>query len=108
MFHVPMAGKNFFWMWFYFDISNIKNEENPSLNFAWFLQISALNVEIIIYHSVSLGPYPPLANHNPVIFSVPQALKNFVIPPRQTKSPDNSNILHLYWFTNSLQTRLNS
>ena len=103
-----MAGKNFFWMWFYFDISNIKNEENPGLNFAWFLQISALNVEIIIYHSVSLGPYPPLANHNPVIFSVPQALKNFVIPPRQTKSPDNSNILHLYWFTNSLQTRLNS
>ena len=46
--------------------------------------------------------------------TTPQALKNLTSPPRQTKSPDNSNVLHmfnkkhLHWFQSSLQTRLNS
>ena len=31
-----------------------------------------------------------------------QALKNLTSPPRQTKSPDNSNIMHL--FNNNIYT----
>ena len=39
----------------------------------------------------------PLAKHKPAIFFVPQALKNVIsLPPRQTKSPDNSNVLHMF------------
>ena len=37
-----------------------------------------------------------LANHNQEIFSVPQALKNLKSLPRQTKSPNNSNVLHMF------------
>ena len=37
-----------------------------------------------------------LADHNPAIFSVLQALKNLTSPPRQTKSPDNSNTLQMF------------
>ena len=51
---------------------------------------------------------PPLANHNLETFPVPQILKKFI---RQTKSPDNFNVLHMLnsnLFQNSLQTRLNS
>ena len=47
-------------------------------------------------HSVNLGTDPSLANHNPAISSVPQALENLLSPPRQTKSPDNSNVLHVF------------
>ena len=68
--------------------------------------------------SVSLGadhpPPPSLANHNPAISSVPQALKILTSPSRQTKSPDNSNALNVFinndTYTNfkSLQTHANS
>ena len=37
-----------------------------------------------------------LANHNQEIFSVPQALKNLKSLPTQTKSPNNSNVLHMF------------
>ena len=37
-----------------------------------------------------------LANHNQEIFSVPQALKNLKSLLRQTKSPNNSNVLHMF------------
>ena len=37
-----------------------------------------------------------LANHNQEIFSVPQALKNLKSLPRQTESPNNSNVLHMF------------
>ena len=50
--------------------------------------------------SVSRGadhpPPPSLANHNPAISSVPQALKILTSPSRQTKSPDNSNALNVF------------
>ena len=48
------------------------------------------------HHSVSLGTDPPLANTIQQFFSVPQTLKNLAIPPRSTKSPDNSNVLHMF------------
>lgn len=37
---------------------------------------------LILIHSVSLDTDPSLANDNPGIFSVPQALKNSISPPR--------------------------
>ena len=45
-------------------------------------------------HSVSLGTDPPLSKPQPCSFFCPppQALKNLISPPRQTKSPDNSTI----------------
>ena len=46
--------------------------------------------------SVNLGTDPSLVNHNPAISYVPQALENLLSPPRQTKSPDNSNVLHVF------------
>ena len=52
-------------------------------------------------HSVRLGTDPPLPNHNPAISSAPpapshQALTILTSPPRQTKSPDNSNTLNMF------------
>ena len=47
-------------------------------------------------NTVSAWVLDPLANHNPAVVSVPQALKNLISPSRQTKSPDNSNILHMF------------
>ena len=38
----------------------------------------------------------PLENHNPAISSLPQTLKILTSPPRQTKSPDNSNTLNMF------------
>ena len=49
-----------------------------------------------------MGTDSRLANHNPAIFPVPQALKNLISPLRQTKSLDNSNVLHM--FNNSTYT----
>ena len=46
----------------------------------------------ITSHSVSLGTIA-LANH---LHPPTQTLKNLTSPPRQTKSPDNSNILHMF------------
>ena len=51
---------------------------------------------------VSAWVLTPLANHNPVIFLVPLALKNLTNPPTQTKSPDNSNIFYI--FSNNTDT----
>ena len=48
------------------------------------------------HHSLSLGTDPPPANQNPAISSVPQSLKILTSPPRQTKSPDNSNTLNMF------------
>ena len=45
---------------------------------------------------VSAWALIPLAKYNPAIFSVPEALKNLMSAPRQTKSPDNSNVLHMF------------
>ena len=40
----------------------------------------------------------PLVNHNPAIFSFPQALKNVKSPTKAEKfeSPDNSNMFHMF------------
>ena len=62
------------------------------------------------------GYWSPLANHIPAIVSVspppplplPQALKYLTSLLTQTKSPDDSNMLHVFRFQNILQTRLNS
>ena len=49
-----------------------------------------------LIHSISLGNDPPLASHNPTIFSLPPGNEKFIkSPPRYTKSPDNSNVLHM-------------
>ena len=37
-----------------------------------------------------------LANHNQEIFPVPPGTEELKKPPRQTKSPDNSNVLHMF------------
>ena len=49
-------------------------------------------------HSVNLGTDLSLANHNPAISSSPppETLENFLSPSRQTKSPDSSNVLHVF------------
>ena len=60
--------------------------------------------QLTFTHSVSLGTDPPLANHNPVIFSVPQALKNLKSSLKLIKSPDNSNIFLI--FNNNAYTDL--
>ena len=45
----------------------------------------------------------PLANHSPAIFSVSSGTEELKIsPPRQTKSPNNSNMLHM--FNNNIYT----
>ena len=54
-------------------------------------------------HSVSLGTDPALANYNTAIFLLSQASKNLTSSPRQTKSPDNFNILHM--FNNTIYTK---
>ena len=38
----------------------------------------------------------PHSKHNPAIFSVPQELQNLISPSRQTKNPDNSNVLYMF------------
>ena len=64
--------------------------------------------------SVSLGTDPPVANHNPATFSVPQILKSAISPlPGRQKGliiPTYyvSLIKNLYWLQNSLQTLLSS
>ena len=58
--------------------------------------------QFIIVSTWVLIHLPALANHKPAICSVSQALKNGVGPPRQTKSPDNSNVL--YVFNNNIYT----
>ena len=46
---------------------------------------------------VSLGTDPPISNHNPANFSVPPGTEKLNNPPpKQTKSPDNSNMLHMF------------
>ena len=40
--------------------------------------------------------WSPIAKHNPAIFSVPQELQNLISPSRQTKNPDNSNVLYMF------------
>ena len=49
-------------------------------------------------------PIPPIKPERSNFFSPPppplpaplQAMKNLSIPPRQTKLPDNSNVLHMF------------
>ena len=53
-----------------------------------------LQIYIIVLTWV-LIPHP-LANHNPAISSVTQALKILTTPPRQTKSPYNSTTLNMF------------
>ena len=48
------------------------------------------------FHSISLGTDFPTQTTNHQFFLSPQALKNLISPPRQTKSPDNSNVLHMF------------
>ena len=48
------------------------------------------------FHSISLGTDFPTQTTNHQFFLSPQALKNLISPPRQTKSPDNSNMLHVF------------
>ena len=38
----------------------------------------------------------PPSKPQPSNFFVPQALKNLISPPRETKSLDNSNMLHMF------------
>ena len=38
----------------------------------------------------------PQANHKPVFCPHPQTMKTLTNPPRQTKSPDNSNMLNMF------------
>ena len=46
-------------------------------------------------YSVSLNTDPLQASHNPVTFSVPPGNEKPKESTQQTKSPDNSNILHM-------------
>ena len=66
-------------------ISNVEN-----------LDVVILICNLLEYsHSVSLGTDLSLASHNPGILLSFQALENLISPPRQEKSPDNSNVLHM-------------
>ena len=47
-------------------------------------------------HFYCMGTNPSLVNHNPTIFLSLQELENGTSPPRQTKIPDNSNVLHMF------------
>ena len=53
-------------------------------------------------NSANLGTDPPSKSKPSNFFVWPQALKNLASPPRQTKSPDDSNMLHM--FNNSTYT----
>ena len=53
-------------------------------------------IDSLVKQIVSLGSGPPLANHNPAIFSVShQTLKNLASPPGRQKTL-NSNLLHMF------------
>ena len=47
-------------------------------------------------HSVNLGTDPFLANHNPAISSVLAGTGKVIKSTEADKSPDNSNVLHVF------------
>ena len=66
-------------------------EEMTDLILIWETQTDDIN----LYHHhniVSAWALIPLANHKPACYLSPQALKNVTSPPKQTESPDNSNM----------------
>ena len=58
--------------------------------------ITSLNMGHPYSAIVSAWVVIPLRKPQPSNFSVLQAVKNLTSPPRQAKSPDNFNVLHMF------------
>ena len=78
------------------------NEHSPNTETSpWFTEQINWLVSVSWKHNISLGTGPPSKPQPSIFFCLPQALKN-LSPPRQTKSPNNSNMLHM--FNNNIYT----
>ena len=75
---------------------------STKINLLYLLYVMVLRCCLLhlIKHSVSLGTVPllpiPLANHNQAIFSDFPDTEKITSPSRQTETPDNLNMLHMF------------
>ena len=62
----------------------------------WILtEVTTSSWPISWHHSISLSTDSPVANHNPAISHDPTGTENLTSHPKQTKSLNNSNMLHI-------------